>query len=85
MNNWLKENGLTLVITIAGVVATYSVNTALYGYRLSADEARLDRQGTAITALQTGDTTTQVALAKIQTDIEYIKTQLAQVVTNTGK
>lgn len=79
MNSWLKDNSVSIAIALTTLVSTYAV----YGYRLQNDEARLDRQSTAIVALQAGDTTTQVALAKIQTDIEYIKAQLAQVVSNT--
>lgn len=75
MNAWLKDNAISIAIALTTLVSTYAV----YGYRLSNDEARLDRQGTAITALQTGDTDTQVALARIQTDIEYIKAQLTSI------
>lgn len=81
MNNWLKENAISIIIAAVTLISTYAV----YGYRLQADEAQLNRQADAITALQQGDTTTQVALAKIQTDIEYIKEQLAQIVTNSSK
>lgn len=80
MNLWVKSNGFSIAIALVGIIGTYSVNTALYGYRLGAVESRLDRQGSAIVALQQGDTTTQVALAKIQTDIEYIKVQLSALV-----
>lgn len=75
MNSWLKENAVSIAIALTTLVSTYAV----YGYRLSAVEARQDRQGTAITTLQTGDTDTQVALARIQTDIEYIKAQLTSI------
>lgn len=78
--DWLKNNALALIIAIVGVIASYSVNTALYGYRLGAVEARQDRQGTAIQTLQSGDTETKVALAKIQTSLEYIQAQLARIV-----
>lgn len=81
MNNWLKDNAISIAIALTTLVSTYAV----YGYRLSNDEARLDRQGVAITALQAGDTNTQVALAQIQTSIEYIKAQLAIVVANQNK
>lgn len=77
--DWLKNNGFSLAIALLGLVGTYSVNTALYGYRLSALESRLDRQGQSIQNLQSGDTETKVALAKIQTDLEYIKAQLNRI------
>lgn len=76
---FLTKNGLSIAIALAGIIATYSINTALYGYRLTALEARQDRQGTAIQNLQAGDTETRVALAKIQTDLEYIKSQLNRI------
>lgn len=77
--DWLKNNGFSIAIALAGIIATYSINTALYGYRISALEARQDRQGIAIQSLQSGDTETKVALARIQTDLEYIKAQLARI------
>lgn len=81
MTEWLQKNGFAIAIALLGVVSTYSINTALYGYRLTAVEQRQDRQGTAIMALQTGDTTTQVALAKIQTQLQFIQDQIAKVLS----
>lgn len=63
-------------MALVTLISTYAV----YGYRLNAVEARQDRQGDAITALQSSNTDTQVALAKIQTDLEYIKAQLNKIV-----
>lgn len=77
MNDWLKDNGLSLIIAAATLISTYAV----YGYRIGAIEDRQDRQGTAISALQADNTQTLVALAKIQTDIDYIKTQLNKIVS----
>lgn len=76
MTDWLQKNAVSIAIALTTLVSTYAV----YGYRLSSVEARQDRQGNAITSLQSGDTDTKVALAKIQTDIEYIKTQLQTLV-----
>lgn len=83
MLDWLKSNSITLTIVIAGVIASYSVNTALYGYRLSSIEARQDRQGTAITALQTSiaDVQTQYAalnakLDGIDSTVNYIRSRI---------
>lgn len=75
MNSWIKDNAISIAIALVTMVSTYAV----YGYRLSAVEARQDRQGTAIVALQDSSNQTNVALARIQTDIEYIKTQLQQI------
>lgn len=72
MNYWLKSNGISLVVAIVTIISTYAV----YGYRISALEARVDRQGTAITDIRNSTTETQISLAKIQTDIEYIKMTL---------
>lgn len=80
MNDWIMKNGLSIGIAVVGIIATYSINTALYGYRLNTVEARQDRQGAAITTLQDKQTDTLVALAKIQTDIDYIKIQLNKIV-----
>lgn len=76
MNDWLQKNAISLIIAATTLVSTYAV----YGYRLSALEARLDRQGTAIQTLQNTNTDTLVALARIQTDISYIKMQLNKIV-----
>lgn len=80
MNDWLKNNAWALVIGIMTLVSTYT----LYGYRLDRLEAET-KQNTADIATVTSSTQknnlqTQVALAKIQTDIEYIKAQLAKIV-----
>lgn len=83
MLEWLKSNSITLTLVIAGVIASYSVNTALYGYRLTSIEARQDRQGTAITSLQTSvaDVQTQYAalsakLDAIDSNVTYIRNRL---------
>lgn len=76
MQNWLKDNGVSLLIALTTFASTYAV----YGYRLGALEARVDRQGTAISAIQNTTVDTQISLAKIQTDIEYIKVQLNKIV-----
>lgn len=76
---FLTKNGLSIAIALAGIIATYSINTALYGYRLTALETRQDRQEQLVQILQDGDTETRVALARIQTDLEYIKAQLNRI------
>lgn len=81
MSNWLKENSLSIGLALITLVSTYAV----YGYRIGAIEARQDRQGDAIQTLQQGNVDTKVALAKISTDIDYIKTALAQLVANQNK
>lgn len=76
MTNWIKDNGFSVLIAIITMVSTYAV----YGYRLTALEARVDRQGTAIMGIQNTTVDTQISLARIQTDIEYIKVQVNKLV-----
>lgn len=70
--DWLKNNALTITIAILGVVASYSVNTALYGYRLTAVEARQDRQGTAITTINATLATQQSQFAALSAKLDAI-------------
>lgn len=77
LNGFFKNNAISIAIAATTLISTYAV----YGYRLSAVEARQDRQGDAIATLQSSNTDTLVALAKIQTDIDYIKGQLNQLVS----
>lgn len=83
MIDWLKSNGLTLTIVVAGIVASYSINTALYGYRLSSVEARQDRQGVSITAMQAtlADVQSQYAAINAKLDamsdnVNYIRSRI---------
>jgi hypothetical protein len=76
MSDWLTKNAISLLIAGVTLVSTYAV----YGYKLEALQERQDRQGSAITALQSDNTQTLVALARIQTDIDYIKVQLNKIV-----
>lgn len=76
MSDWIQKNGVSIAIALTSLVSTYAV----YGYRLQALEARVDRQGTAITDVRNSTQDTQIALARIQTDIEYIKVQLNKLV-----
>lgn len=90
--DWLKQNGMSLVIAAITLVSTFT----LYGFRISVletqrvqdkevIEARLTQDEKTLTKLsQTFTDTnlqTQVSLAKIQTDLEYLKVQTAQIVT----
>lgn len=80
MTDWLKNNAWALVIALMTLVSTYT----LYGYRLDRLEAQTHDNTVAISTITTNvdknNLQTQVALAKIQTDIEYIKTQLNKLV-----
>lgn len=76
MNDWLKNNGFSIAIALAGIIVTYTANTALYGYRLSAIENVQNTQGASITALQNSANDLRVSVAQIQTSLEYIKAKL---------
>lgn len=75
---WLKQNAWTLAIAAMTLVSTFS----LYGYRIQALEAQVDANKTAVEKLNTTvndqNTQVQVSLAKISTDIEYIKIQVSK-------
>lgn len=75
MSDWLQKNAVSIAIALTTLISTYAV----YGYRLSAVEARQDRQGTAISSLQDNNTKTLITLTAIQKDIEYIKVQLSKI------
>lgn len=73
---WLKKHAWTLTIAAVTVASTFT----LYGYRidqLEKHEGVIDQE---IATLNSGSVTTQIALAKIQVDIDYIKQQLNKLV-----
>lgn len=76
MSDWLQKNAVSIAIALTTLVSTYAV----YGYRLSAVEARQDRQGTAISTLQQNNNDINVSLAKIQTSLQYIQAKLDKIV-----
>lgn len=83
--DWLKNNGLSIGIAIAGIIATYSINTALYGYRLGTLEDRQDRQGISIQALQTAQALQasqyaelKATLNAVNDNVNYIRTRVDQ-------
>lgn len=67
--NWIKNNALTLVVVLVTLVSNY----AIYGYRIDAIEKRVTANELSIEAQRQNNVVLQVGLAKIQTDIEYIK------------
>jgi len=72
---WLKQNGWALIIAGATLVSTFS----LYGYRITNLELQVKNNQEAITKLNDTNNTVQISLAKIQTDIEYIKVQITKI------
>lgn len=76
MKDWLKQNGWAIALVVASLIYNYASN----GYRLDTLEKRADATDQQIASLNTGSIQTQIALAKIQVDIDYIKLQLNKIV-----
>lgn len=76
MKLWLQEHAWSLTIAAATIISTFT----LYGYRITALEKRDDAIDQQIATLTSGNVTTQVALAQIQTKLEYITEQLNKLV-----
>lgn len=76
MIDWLKQNGWAIALVVASLIYNYASN----GYRLDALEKRADNTDQQIATLTTGSVQTQIALAKIQVDIDYIKLQVNKIV-----
>lgn len=75
MSDWLKSNAWAIVIGAVTLVSTYS----LYGYRIAALETEVQKNTDAISSINTTGVQTQVALARLQTDMEYVKAQLVSI------
>ena len=69
MNEWFKDNAVPIIITLAGIVATFT----LYGSRIDALEKQGAENKAAIDGLTTQQTAIEIQLAQISTDIKYIK------------
>lgn len=69
---WLKDNAVSLIIAGLTLVSSFT----LYGYRIGELEKRADATDQQIASLTSGNVSIQISLARIQTDIEYIKVQL---------
>lgn len=76
MGGWIRQNGISIVIAVCTLVSTYAV----YGYRLTAIEDKVEQQELTISEIRSNNQNTQIALVKIQVDIEYIKIQLNKLV-----
>jgi hypothetical protein len=73
---WLKQNAWAIAIALMTVVTTF----ALYGYRLDSLESQVMDSQRSIKTLAESNVTLQITLAKIQTDIEYIKLRLDRII-----
>jgi hypothetical protein len=67
--DWIKGNAITILITLAGIVGTFT----LYGYRIEALETRVEENRSQIASLVTQQNLVNVQLAGIAADIQYIK------------
>lgn len=67
--DWIKNNIIAIVISTAGIIASFSV----YGYRIDELDRRVTANTASITSIQVQSVQMQVALAQIQTDLTYIK------------
>ncbi len=65
MNDWFKQNSWSLIIGLLTLASSY----AAYGWRIAQLEAH-------VVALNSQSVQTQVLLAEIQKDIEYIKLEI---------
>lgn len=72
MNDWLKSNAMTIIITLAGIAGTFTI----YGYRIDTLESQVDENRTAIVTLNAQQNDVKVQLAQISTDIQYIKVNI---------
>lgn len=76
MNDWLRQNAWALAIGAITLASSYAV----YGYKISDLETATAANAAAISAEQNSTVTNnlqvQVALAKLQTDMDYIKQRL---------
>ncbi len=69
MNDWLKSNAVSIAIALTTLVSTY----AIYGYRIASLEAQVTETQATINTSDEVEVQIQISLAKLQTDMEYIK------------
>lgn len=68
MNTWIAKHGVTVAITVAGLIASFAV----YGYRIDVVEKKVEN-------LQNQTIQNQILLAEIKKDIEYIRIQVSKI------
>lgn len=73
--SWVKQNAASLIIGLISLLSGFT----LYGYRIDQLEKRADVTDQQIATLTSGNVTIQISLARIQTDIEYMKLQLDKI------
>ena len=80
MTDWLKVNAWSLVIASLGIVFTYAATTTRFEYRISDAEEQIADNEAKIEQLTASTLATQIQLAKISSDLEYIKTQINRII-----
>lgn len=78
MNDWFKNNLWAILIAIAGVVSSYS----LQGYRIDTLESDVNESQAQIQVLNAQQVTQQVQFAQLSVDITYIKQSLDRLLGN---
>lgn len=86
MQDWIKNNIVSIAVIAVTITGNYLVNTALYGYRLSSLEARQDRQGVSIAAIQVQVTglsndvsSMKATINSISDNVNYIRNRIDKV------
>lgn len=74
MQTWLKSHAWAILVVSVAIISQYAV----FGYRLADLEDRQRENTVAIKAQEASNIQLQLALVKIQTDLEYIKVQVSQ-------
>lgn len=72
---FFERNAWALALIAASIIAQWTI----IGYRLTADEKRLDAQSSRISAVENNNQSIAITLAGIQKDIEYIKIQVDKI------
>lgn len=80
MQEFLQKNAWSIVIGIVSLVTTFSATSSLYGYRIGELERRVTENQAKIESLTATNVQTLVSIARIETDIAYIKVQVDKIV-----
>lgn len=78
MRKFFEENAVTIIICVITLASTFT----LYGYRISALETSQAKDEKSFTLFKSdyndSNTQIQVSLARIETDITYIKAEVSK-------
>lgn len=79
-SEWIVKNGPSILIGLFSLVITFISTASLYGYRIQELERRQVEQTAKIESLTATNIQTLVSIARIETDIAYIKFQIDKIV-----